>query len=349
MMSLIGTATLKRKLSLSDVIDDYQFPSKIQKQNNILDDFTHGGARIANIRAVAVDANGDEYRYTQINPAPGITQYGLPTPGLTPLGKDNDPFDKVQSSVPCATTAPDGISNLAYVGNLHLFGIIPAKLYVYEHLSSVLHPYNEVVKIAPNGNVSLGTLLPSLKNSEWDVIALKNPEFGFLEDVSLVGGVTRFEGLYFDTDIVFQGALQPVSDFLRDFFGQEDPAIRLSAWLSPERHYSKAFTPTSFVLKGSLEHVCVNVLDILTFREIGLELSGYQSYNVATKENDWSFGYGFFGQLDLSVPGTVAPIEVGYYLQKQATSWLLQIHLQNDEWTDIFGIKNLNVSLYRSD
>ncbi|KAL2690160.1 hypothetical protein Neosp_004228 [[Neocosmospora] mangrovei] len=314
--------------------------------------FDIGGAWVTNLQHVAFDASGKEVPYELSldkapESSPSSSQYGLPTPDPSPLPKDTDPFQKNAALGSTVTSTPVGLeslSNSAFVGDMKLFGLIPSKIYVYEHAGSVLHPYNEEIKIAPDGSLSLGTFMPSLKGSEWDMITLENPILGFQEEVMLDGSFSRMSGLYFETDLVFRGALQPVSDFLQDFFQQEKPAIRFSAWLGESRDYAKPFSLPSFQLRGSLEHVSVNVLDILTFREIGVELSGYKTHSLFTPESSWQFGYGFFGKLDLGVPGSVVPLQVEYYLRKTFNSWLLQLRLKDDEWNDIFGIKDLMLS-----
>ncbi|KAK3314082.1 hypothetical protein B0H66DRAFT_523455 [Apodospora peruviana] len=351
MGSAMDLDNLKRKRSFSNDGEDDSPPLKTLKQaaldgnfqrlksstSSLLDDagqqllqtlgedrsspgFDIGGAWVTNLQPVAFDANGQEVPYQlSLDQALGSTsQYGLPTPYPSPLPKETDP-----------------LSNSAFVGDMKLFGLVPSKFYVYEHAGSLLHPYNEVIKIAADGPLSLGTFNPSLKGSEWDMIALENPILGFQEEVMLDGTLSRLNGLYFETDLVFRGALQPVSDFLRDFFHQEKPAIRFSAWLGENRNYATPLRVPSFQLRGSLEHVSVNVLDILTFRQIGVELSGYQTYSVAKAGSSWQFDYGFFGKLDLSVPGSVVPLQVDYYLRKSFHSWLLQLRLKDDAWNDL--------------
>ncbi|KAJ3949664.1 uncharacterized protein N0V96_000788 [Colletotrichum fioriniae] len=160
----------------------------------------------------------------------------------------------------------------------------------------------------------------------------------------LDGLLSRTKGLYFESELVFRGALQPVSDFFQDFFHQDTPSIRFTAWLDGFRDYAFPPTPPSFVLSGSLDHVSVNVLDVLKFRQIGIELNGYQTYNLSDRgRSTWELGYGFFGKLDLSVPGTVIPLQVEYYLRKTIHSWRLQLRLKDDEWNDVFGIKGLKL------
>jgi len=351
------TDSMKRARSPSLEADSDERPSKSLKpdgdegegqKQHVDDGFDLGGATITNLRFLSVDEYGNEFELTLAVKTEGLaSDIGLPTPDPTPLPTDGDPFDKTRAA-PAIIGAPHSPANFAYVGDMRLFGLIPSKVYVYQHISDDLHPYDEVIKIAHGERISLGALWPSLQGSDWDIIALEDPILGFQETAGVGGPLGRQSGLYFETDVVFQGALQPVSDFLKDFFHQEKPAIRMSTWLSQDRRYGQAFKPASFVLRGSMQHVSVNLLDILTFREIGIELTGHQIYNMTERKNKWSFGYGFFGKLDLNVPRTAVPLQVEYYLRQSFKSWILQLRLKDDEWNDIFGVKGLKASPFRS-
>ncbi len=241
------------------------------------------------------------------------------------------------------TAVHDSPANFAYLGDIKLFGVLPGQIYIYEHVSDTLHPYTEVIKIAQSSHLSLATFLPSLKDSDWDAVVLHNTIFGFREETSIGNAFNQQVGFHLETDMAFQGALQPVSDFLHDFFHQETSAIRFSARLCQDRCYGKMIHPSNIVLRGSLNHISVNVLNILEFSEVGVELTGRHLYDTSAKSMKWKLDYGFFGRLNLSVPGTVVPLQVEYYLRKSMNSWLLSVRFTDDEWNDIFGVKGLKV------
>lgn len=69
-------------------------------------------------------------------------------------------------------------------------------------------------------SISIGDILSQLKGSPADAIILKNTQFRYSE-VSY--SLLERAGLYFETDVIFQGALQLVGDIFRDFFHQEEP------------------------------------------------------------------------------------------------------------------------------
>ncbi|KAI1759626.1 hypothetical protein GGR53DRAFT_527038 [Hypoxylon sp. FL1150] len=312
--------------------------------------------KIANLKLISIDEHGHEIIIPRPQP-----QFGLPTPDPTPAldtATKADPFEQAttntgkdptryQSDVAAqqAEAAHDSPANFAWVGDLKLFGLVPAQLYMYHHVSDELHPYTEIVKLAKTEQISLGTFIPSLEGSEWDMIRLNNMILGWQHRTSRGRARTiRQKGMYLETDIAFQGVLQPVSDFMRDFFRQEHPSLHVMAWLGSTRTYDKVDQPASLILRSTLEHISVNVLDILEFREIGLELTAHQEYDMYEQKASWRFGYGFLGLVNVNVPGTAIPLQAEYCLRKEYKSWMLALRLTDDEWTDVFGVKGLKLS-----
>jgi hypothetical protein len=120
-------------------------------------------------------------------------------------------------------------------GELKLFGAILSKVEIYRDVS-VLQPWTEIVRpilLGGKSTFSLGSLVPSLIDGPLDLIALENPRFCYTPELS--EWTAKSAGLYFETDVVFSGELQPVSDTLYDFFGQERQAIYFSAYLGSHR------------------------------------------------------------------------------------------------------------------
>lgn len=224
-------------------------------------------------------------------------------------------------------------------GDIKLFGFIDSRICIAQGPMLPGHPYTELV--TPKADtISLGDIVPRLKGSPADAVLLKNTRFRYSE-VSF----SRFEraGLYFDTDVVFQGALQPVGDIFRDFFHQENPQLRLNAYLNSQRSWHHPLPTSELALRGSLEHVSVSVLDILTFTKIGISILSYQRPDPRTNKPAWHFGYGFFGDLNLAVPGSAIPLQVTYELSITQGQYALFLLLKDEEWTDIFGIKGLRL------
>ncbi|KPM44468.1 hypothetical protein AK830_g2094 [Neonectria ditissima] len=292
-------------------------------KDDSLEPLVLGGIKIRNLRLVSVRVDGEERSLASFPP------------------------DSKSREAQAGTNVPDGVTGttLAHVGDAKLLGIVPVKVYIFQNgeaISSLYqHPYTEIVRVIGTEKLSLGTLIPGLANSEWDVIQLIDPKFGFVGGSK---GRMIDRGMFFETDLVFSGALQPVSNFLRDFFKQENPGIRFSAWLGHRRQYDKIEVPGYLLLRGSLRDINLNVFDILQFHEMGVELLGSPQYNVRKKKTEWRFGFGFFGNLHMSVPGTDIPLQVDYQLRKFMDTWELSIRLRDEKWKGVFGIKNLILS-----
>ncbi|KAH8678491.1 hypothetical protein BX600DRAFT_376982 [Xylariales sp. PMI_506] len=309
-----------------------------------------GGLYVNKFRLVCIDEHGNEVNIpTKVQPKQQpITSQGLLSPDLPPSlpsFKGDDPscggVEKPPIPTPKNNSQHDSPANFALVGETKLFGFIPAQLYIYEHVTNVLHPYSDIVKMGQAGQLTLGMMFPNLRDSGWDVICLEQPILAFRQGGDS-SGLRR--GIYFETGIAFQGILQPVTNFLKDFFNQENPPIRLSTWLGEERHYDALMNLSNIVLRGSLPHMSVNMLDVLEVREIGIELTGTHYYDTTAGAMKWRLGYGFFGHLDLSVPSTSLLMQADYCIRKSFNSWILSVRLNDEQWNNVFGINGFALS-----
>jgi hypothetical protein len=86
------------------------------------------------------------------------------------------------------------------IGDVDLFGCIPAKLHIFKGQITKLHPYQEVVQISA-GQITIGSVLPSLKDGPFDAIVLENTELCYSV---LLLSVHEFERLYLETDLIFK-------------------------------------------------------------------------------------------------------------------------------------------------
>ncbi|UPK95817.1 hypothetical protein LCI18_006752 [Fusarium solani-melongenae] len=287
-----------------------------------------GGLQVYNIRQALVGAHGEEFPLPASNTE---KQDNLPTPS-TVLGQKSP-------------LAKSPTASVAFVGDTKLLRFIPAKIYIFQSATTTkaLHsqPYTEIIRVTGAEKLSLGTFVPTLAGSGWDIIQLVDPKLGFVETTN---GLLDERGLFFETDLVFTGALQPVSNFLREFFRQKEPGIRFSAWLGRERAFDRIESLETLMLRGTLRDVSVNIFDILEFREIGVELLGSRLYDTQTEKMKWHFGFGFFGHLHVTMPRSVVPLQVDYKLRKILSVWELELCLKNEDWMNVMGIEGLALS-----
>lgn len=283
---------------------------------------------------------------------------GLPTPGMTPAGVKQNPFDMAepmiseedeQQELPVKVRPRDPDSKpqtIVLTGELKLFGAIPAKVEIYRDVSA-LQPWTEIVRpILPGGKstFSLGSLVPSLVGSPLDSIALQDPRFCYAPELS--EWTNKSAGLHFETDVLFSGELRPVADALRDFFGQEKPALHFSAYLGSYRDWDDPIAIGHVALEGSLENIHVKVFDgLLEFTRIGVEvIASCESDWTHGGKKTWSFGYGFSGSVNVAVPGSIVPLQADYRITKMSDDYSLLLSLHDEEWKNAFGIQGFSLS-----
>lgn len=274
----------------------------------------------------------------------------VPSPPITPaIGTEKklDPLDQygvtedLSVSRDVGKAAPPHFpqmpENHVIIGDVDLFGCIPAKLHIFRGQITKLHPYQEVVQFSA-GQITIGSVLPSLKDDPFDAIVLQNTELCY----SVVPlSVYELEGLYLETDLMFKGPLQPLQDVIRDVFNQERPALHVSAHLGMSRDWMMPHAPPRLVLRGSFDDCSVKLWDILEFTQLGVELTLDQTRD---EDSGMNIGYGFFGKVDMTMPGSVVPLKAEYLFRVMDERYMISVTLKDDDWKDCFGIKNLTLS-----
>lgn len=201
-------------------------------------------------------------------------------------------------------------------------------------------------KVTPNlFNNPLGAIFPFIQDSLMTTIPIENLAFIYSEDHT---DIIHPAGLRLEADLQFKGALQFVGDILKELFGERNTpptGLHISAYLSSSRNWKTLPAITSITLQGSFENIDLWIGDIINIRRIGLEVSSTQ---VSTINSDnWNFGYGFFGTLEIHKLQKEYPLIASYHLKKFGSFYMLGMTLSSEEWVNIFGIRNLTVSLHR--
>ncbi|KAK6519149.1 hypothetical protein TWF281_003838 [Arthrobotrys megalospora] len=262
------------------------------------------------------------------------------TPGLTPGGLRNNPLENSPSNLNSQSPKSSvDTSHFVIVGDIDAYGLIPGKLEIYQKVTRQ-QPYAEIFR-PKTSSFSLGDFFPSMKGHSFDAIELENVSFSYL-----AYAVDQFEvtGVYLHSDVIFKGALQPVSDVLHDYFGQQHPSLHLSTYFGAVRDWNSFPSVDQLRLTGSIERMSAKLFNILEFTRVGVELLMSAETDLSRRTTKWHFGYGFFGDVNISVPGSIVPLQCHYHLRKLSQTYLLSVTLKDDEWTEVFGIKGLNLS-----
>ncbi|KAK6346045.1 hypothetical protein TWF730_010378 [Orbilia blumenaviensis] len=222
-----------------------------------------------------------------------------------------------------------------------LFGAIPGtRLYInYGTAVSHITWVREYVKVADS--LSLGKLIPHFAdNEDLNAIQLENVQLSYVSGMT----ATTMPGMWLDTDIVFSGPLQPVSDILRDVFGQTRPALHMKALVSNSYDWTKAPRPPGLNVWGMLENVSVNIgsLEIVT---LGVQLTANRELVYMPKPKDvWRFGWGFMGTALMHLPGSVTPLEMSLIVRQSSGYINLALDVVGDlPWEDALGIRDFDI------
>ncbi|KAF3908877.1 hypothetical protein AA313_de0203343 [Arthrobotrys entomopaga] len=256
------------------------------------------------------------------------------TPESTPGEIKNNPLENPSPGV--------SMSHLVIVGDINAYGLLPGRLEIYENVNRQ-QPYSEIFR-PKISSFSLGAFFPSMKGYSIDAIELENVTLSYL---ACTVDDLEYTGIYLQSDVIFTGVLQPISDVLHEYFGQQHPSLHLSTYLGAIRDWNSFPSINQLTLTGSIERMSAKLFDVLEFTRVGVELLIDANHDLSTGSSKWYFGYGFFGDVNVSVPGSVVPLQCHFHLQKLPSTYLLSITLKDEEWKEVFGIKGLNLSCVR--
>ena len=294
---------------------------------------TYQGVQVTGLTVVSINENGS---VSTLAPLSAL-------PKLTPTGDDTFDLASIPNLAPATTARTPAPVNLAITGTMQLWSAIPAKLYIYEHWGARLFPYHEVAVLSQS-SLSLGDVVPDLKGSPLDSLVLRGTRYGY---VRRTYDYTRHAGIYLDTELEFSGVLQPVADLLRDVFKQDQPGIRLTASLGDHHDWNDLRVYGAISLRGSLEGLSLKLFDdVLEFKTIGVEVYANLRANLATGTYEWDVGYGLFGDVLMTVPGSIVPLQVKYEITRELGQWEIALSLRDGAWKDCFGVHGLAVSLF---
>ena len=191
-------------------------------------------------------------------------------------------------------------------------------------------------------NLSMKNLFSELNEDLFDTIGLENVQ---LEYQDTPGSDGKAPGLWLEADIAFKGALQPVGDILKTFFGQEQPNMQFGSLLGTGRDWQDFQLPTGFSMTGTFNNTNFSLASFITFTSVGVHITvdqRLQTYPTAKYFHE--FGYGFFGTCHIAVPGSTTPLNSTFTLQKTGTLYYLSLTLSDDAWEDVFGVHGLTLT-----
>lgn len=299
------------------------------------------GMTLFNPRLVTADEQKNELDV--LRGMVGIDQNGQAVSRSGNMGRDTivtDPTATAPISPTSASQVPATPAHFVIKGDITLFGIVHATLCTVQDPSTA--GVTERVELI--SNISLGRLMPELKGIPLDTINLEKTSFTYHSAFHR----SSPPGLRFQTDVFLTGPLlQPVNDALSEVFRQEQPSLTFSAYVGYERNWTKPMPPTAFTLQAALVKLETDPSDIININDIGINLMINRQITRGADgiKSEHTFSYGFWGVGGVRVPGSLVPIPVNWYMMKMDNYYNMTLNVQ-DAWTDVLGIRNLNVGLF---
>jgi hypothetical protein len=223
-------------------------------------------------------------------------------------------------------------------GDIQLFGLLPAKLYSFQGTASD-GSVHELVTFADD--LSLAKLFPDFTDSEFDSIRFQNVQLRYSDRSTADNPST---GTWLEGDVIFQGALQPIADVLHSTFNQANPKLHMEFLIGMDRNWNTLNMPGNFTIRGSLEAVSVKLADLIEFTTLGVEIHVNKEFDPSPYREYFSFGFGFFGEALVTVPGSIVPLHMDFNMTLDNGTIQLSMQLRNEAWENAFGISGLTVS-----
>lgn len=226
-------------------------------------------------------------------------------------------------------------------GDIKLFGMgLPARLYTFHGELAKASGIREMVTIGER--ILLKELLNGLSGTSFGDVSLQNPSFTYQE---VEPKSEKTPGLHFKADVSFEGALAGIYDTLKTIFGlNEYMSLRVSGFVASTREWTKPLTPPEMSLSGTILGVKAKMGGLLTFTSVGVELTAVRSAEKVHGRSSYHCMFGFFGTVDLEIPGSVVPLVMEYSMKEEEVGiHVLRLKKETNDWLNVSGFKGLKV------
>lgn len=213
----------------------------------------------------------------------------------------------------------------------------------------------EFWKYEVDESVSVASLFPSLSSSAFDAVSFRHSAIEFW--LKPIGNEPA--GLYFRTEVEFNGLLDDVFRTFKEFLGEAaKPSLRLSAYLGLTPMPDQTFILDGLTLSGSLLGLKTPLppfLELVTILSIGVKLNvGRRSQlpitSVPTTDDSQPralVDFVIFGDLHAELPGLTGPLRLDYEATVDDEFLrLIAVIPGNEKWSNALGAESLHVSLH---
>lgn len=213
----------------------------------------------------------------------------------------------------------------------------------------------EFWKYEVDESVSVVSLFPSLSSSAFNAVSFRQSAIEFWSKP--IGNEPA--GLYFRTEVEFNGLLDDVFCTFKEFLGEAAlTSLRLSAYLGLTPMPDQTFMLDGLTLSGSLLGLQIPLppfLELVTILSVGIKLNvGRRSQlpitSTPTTDNSQPralVDFEMFGDLHVELPGLTGPLRLDYKTTiDDEFLRLIAVIPGNERWSNALGAGSLHVSLH---
>jgi hypothetical protein len=258
------------------------------------------------------------------------------------------PETTVSTALPIVATSSSlpPSQGFVIVGDIELFGVSDAKaqLEIWEGPApdGIIVQPNEppsIERASVTGQFHLSSLIPFLSGSEFDRFTFQNivvyhQNYPFDE--------TKPIGWHFSADWVIDESAGPLYQVISKVLNIEQPVLTVSMGLGQSGAWNQPPSFDTFALEGVFPGIDVTPSNGIHFTTIGVRFSGVSSLQDERTVVDFAFSV--FGDLNLSIPESVVPLELEYEITADEETLQIAAEVPEDVWYDAFGVTGLDVS-----
>ncbi|KAL9608381.1 MAG: hypothetical protein Q9167_006778 [Letrouitia subvulpina] len=210
----------------------------------------------------------------------------------------------------------------------------------------------EFWKYEVDESISVASLFPSLSSSAFKEVSFRLSAIEFWSKP--IGNEPA--GLYFRTEVEFNGLLDDVFRTFKEFLGEAaKPSLRLSAYLGLTPMPDQTFILDGLTLSGSLLGLQTPLppfLGLVTILSIGVKLnvdrrSQLPIISVPTTDNSQPRAlveFEIFGDLHVELPGLTGPLRLEYKATiDDEFLRLIAVIPGNEKWSNALGAESLHL------
>ncbi|KZT52898.1 hypothetical protein CALCODRAFT_458663 [Calocera cornea HHB12733] len=292
--------------------------------------------------APSVVSNGTAVQNPSVVPALTIAPGGVSLPGA------RAPAGTAASVIPSASASAPPVDGFTLVGDITLFGIkgLTAKFYSWKGplpagiVMGLIPPVYDQAVI--DGDFHLSMVIDKLQGTPFDKIPFRNTTFTYQ---NYPFDTTKALGWHVEADIIIDESCGAAHDVLSKALRVQEPDLHVHACIGATQNWSTALKIPSFTLDGSFSGISAKICDELTLTSIGLQLLGSRAMQMYPEPKEvMKYGFGVFGTMHLSVPGSIIPLELSFDITEMAGMATLSADLCGDFWNDAFGISGLTLT-----